>query len=180
LESGTLQVRATLQNMGNSFAFAEPKTAHSRRRIALPQTAIEALKRHRLRQRDERDRLGAAWQDMDLVFPNSLGKPMGATNLLAQNFHPLLTKARLPRMRFHDLRHTAATLLLGRGINPKIVSEMLGHSQVGITETGQKAPGFIRGMNGPMVDKQMVYMTILKQSFVAGRRGGCQHAHPGV
>lgn len=133
LEGGTLQVRATLQNTATGFVFAEPKTAHSRRRIALSRTAIAALKRHRLRQAEERLRLGPAWHEMDLVFPNSIGKPMDGLHLLQRNFYPLLEKAGLPRMRFHDLRHTAATLLLGRGINPKIVSEMLGHSQVGIT-----------------------------------------------
>jgi integrase len=53
--------------------------------------------------------------------------------LTRQSFFPLLARAGLPRMRFHDLRHTAATLLLGRGINPKIVSEMLGHSRIAIT-----------------------------------------------
>ena len=58
---------------------------------------------------------------------------MDCINLLKHSFRPLLRTAGLPRMRFHDLRHTAATLLLGRGINPKIVSEMLGHSQIGIT-----------------------------------------------
>ena len=58
---------------------------------------------------------------------------MDGTNLLHYHFYPLLKRAELPRIRFHDLRHTAATLLLGRGVNPKIVSEMLGHASVGIT-----------------------------------------------
>jgi integrase len=70
---------------------------------------------------------------VDLVFPNTIGRPLDATNLLKYWFRPLLKKAGLASMRFHDLRHTAATLLLGRGINPKIVSEMLGHSQFAIT-----------------------------------------------
>jgi integrase len=133
LESGTLKVRATLQNASGRFEFAEPKTPHSRRRIALSRLAGGALKQHRLRQAEERLRLGPTWHEMDLVFPNSIGKPMDGLNLLQRNFYTLLEKAGLPHMRFHDLRHTAATLLLGRGINPKIVSEMLGHSQVGIT-----------------------------------------------
>lgn len=133
LHGGSLQVRATLQNTVDGFVFAEPKTALSRRRIALSKTAIEALKQHRVFQAQERLKLGPAWEDLDLVFPNSIGKPMDAVNLLKYSFYPLLKKAELPQMRFHDLRHTAATLLLGRGINPKIVSEMLGHSQIGIT-----------------------------------------------
>jgi integrase len=133
LEGGSLQVRATLQYTANGFVFAEPKTAQSRRRIALSKTAIDALKQHRVFQASERLKLEPAWDDRDLVFPNSVGKPMDGIHLLQRNFYPLLEKAGLPRMRFHDLRHTAATLLLGRGINPKIVSEMLGHSQINIT-----------------------------------------------
>lgn len=62
-----------------------------------------------------------------------MGKPLEATNLLRRSFSPLLKKAGLPHIRFHDLRHSAATLLLGKGVHPKIVSEMLGHSQIGIT-----------------------------------------------
>jgi Phage integrase family len=77
--------------------------------------------------------LGPAWEDLDLVFPNTVGKPIDGVNLLPRDFHPLLERAGLPRMRFHDLRHTAATLLLGRGNNPKVVSEMLGHSHVSVT-----------------------------------------------
>lgn len=133
LDGGSLQVRATLQYTVDGYRFSEPKTALSRRQIALPQMAIEALKLHHARQAEERLRLGPAWNDLDLVFPNTIGHPMDGIHLLQRHFHPLLDKAGLPRMRFHDLRHTAATLLLGRGINPKIVSEMLGHSQIGIT-----------------------------------------------
>jgi integrase len=70
---------------------------------------------------------------MDLVFPNTIGKPMDGIHLMRREFLPLLKRAGLPRIRFHDLRHTAATLLLSKGINPKIVSEMLGHAQVSIT-----------------------------------------------
>lgn len=84
-------------------------------------------------QAEERLRLGGAWEDNDLVFPNEIGRPLEASNLLRRSFVPLLTRSRVPRLRFHDLRHTAATLMLGRGIHPKIVSEMLGHSQISVT-----------------------------------------------
>ena len=133
LEGGTLQVRASVHYNGHEFVFAEPKTRYSRRRIALSPIAVEALRAHRVRQLEERIKLGAAWNDMDLVFPNSIGRPLAASNLLRREFHPLLERAGLPRMRFHDLRHTAATLLLSRGINPKVVSELLGHSHVSVT-----------------------------------------------
>lgn len=78
-------------------------------------------------------RLGAAWQNDDMVFTDGVGRPIDATKFLRNSFPPLLKAAGLPRMRFRDLRHTAATLLLGRGVHPKIVAEMLGHSQIGIT-----------------------------------------------
>lgn len=67
------------------------------------------------------------------MFPNGLGRPINPSNFLGRDFYPLLERARLPRMRFHDLRHSAATLLLGMGVHPKIVSELLGHTQIGIT-----------------------------------------------
>ena len=77
--------------------------------------------------------MGSAWEDQGLLFPNSLGKPMERQNLTRQSFEPLLRKAGLPRIRFHDLRHTAATLLLSQGTHPKIVQERLGHATIGMT-----------------------------------------------
>ena len=133
LEGGSLQVTATLQRTSEGFTFSEPKTAHSRRQMALTAPAVEALRSHRARQLEERLSMGAAWEDNDLVFANEVGRPIEGTNLIRRWFYPLLERANLPRIRFHDLRHTAATLLLGRGVHPKIVSEMLGHSQIAIT-----------------------------------------------
>ncbi|MFN2569635.1 MAG: tyrosine-type recombinase/integrase [Candidatus Dormibacteria bacterium] len=72
------------------------------------------------------------WEDHGLVFCNQVGKYLQAQQVLV-GLHELLARAGLPRVRFHDLRHTAATLLLSQGIHPKIVSEMLGHSTVAIT-----------------------------------------------
>lgn len=133
LDNPTLQVRGTLQRTTNGLIIAEPKTARSRRRVALSPTAVAALRAHRLRQLNERLALGSAWEDQDLVFPNTIGKPIEATNLLRASFSPLLAKAGLPRIRFHGLRHTAATLLLSRGVHPKVVAEMLGHATISIT-----------------------------------------------
>ena len=76
---------------------------------------------------------GAAWDDHSLVFCTAVGAPLDGVNVLRSAFWPLLQQGGLPRIRFHDLRHTCATLLLGRGVNPKIVSELLGHSTVAIT-----------------------------------------------
>lgn len=133
LDGGSLQVRAAVHYTKDGYVFAEPKTKHSRRRIALSQMCVTALREHRALQQVEREALGSAWTDLDLVFPNTVGTPFGAENLVQREFYPLLKQAGLPRVRFHDLRHTAATLLLERGINAKVVSEMLGHSDVSIT-----------------------------------------------
>ncbi|HAF11526.1 MAG TPA: hypothetical protein DCK98_15795 [Chloroflexi bacterium] len=70
---------------------------------------------------------------LNLAFPNEIGKPLGASNVLRRSFYPLLKRAGLPRVRFHDLRHSAASLLMGRGVNPKVVQELFGHSQIGVT-----------------------------------------------
>ena len=132
-DGGALEVRGSLQRLKAGLVVAEPKTSHSRRRVGLTQAALSALRRHRARQAAERLRLGAAWENDELVFADEGGAPIDATRFLRNSFAPLLKAAGLAPMRFHDLRHTAATLLLGRGVHPKIVSEMLGHSQIAIT-----------------------------------------------
>jgi integrase len=101
--------------------------------VALTPTAVAALRQHRARQAAERLAAGEAWQDWGLVFADVTGRPLSGIHVLRYEFLPLLKRAGLPRLRFHDLRHSCATLLLGRGVNPKIVSEMLGHSTVAIT-----------------------------------------------
>ena len=134
LAGRTVRVTGSLQNLpGDGLTIVEPKTAGSRRNVSMGATATEALRRHRAGQAEERLSLGDAWDDHDLVFPNATGKPMNPSNLLIRSYRILLERAGVPRIRFHDLRHTAATLMLGRGVHPKIVSEMLGHSTVTIT-----------------------------------------------
>jgi len=133
LDGGSIQIRGTLQRAKGKLVTDSPKTAGSRRRIALTAGAVDALKRHRAAQNVERLQLGAVWQDRGLVFANEIGGAIERGNMTRRSFEPLLKRAELPRMRFHDLRHTAATLMLGKGVHPKIASEMLGHSKVGIT-----------------------------------------------
>jgi integrase len=133
LAAHMLQVRHTLLRLRDGLQLTEPKTARSRRRVALGASAVDSLRLHRSRQAAARLRLGQVWEDNDLVFANEIGKPVEAGNLLRRSFWPLLAKAELPRIRFHDLRHTAATLLLQQGVHPKVVSELLGHSSIGLT-----------------------------------------------
>jgi len=129
-----LTVRMTLQrHRGEGLMAEEAKTDHSKRVIALPRTAVEALRQHRMRQAEERERLGEAWTDLDLVFPNTIGRPTEPNSFRYRWWNRLVRRAGLPRIRFHDLRHTAATLLLARGVPVKVVSEMLGHANVSIT-----------------------------------------------
>ena len=76
---------------------------------------------------------GPAWTDLDLVFTNNVGGYLDANNLRHRAFPELLERAAVPWIRFHDLRHSAATLLLSLGVHPKVVQELLGHSQISVT-----------------------------------------------
>lgn len=131
LEAGVIHVRHTLQH-GQAGAWT-PKTAKSRREVELNPSTVEALRAHRTAQLEARLAAGSLWQDHGLVFTRGDGEPMRGTHLLQRHFHPFLKRAGLPLIRFHDLRHTAATQLLLQGINSKVVQERLGHSNVGIT-----------------------------------------------
>jgi integrase len=132
LPVGTLSVRRTLSIPQNGYIFEPPKNQKGRN-IKLTAPAMEALKRHRAAQNEERLRLGGLWEDQALVFPNQTGKPMHPWVLMS-SFKKILKKAGLPEnTRLHDLRHTTATLLLGKGTHPKIVQEILGHATVSIT-----------------------------------------------
>jgi integrase len=115
------------------WVLAKPKTRQSRRQIALSPKVVEALRAHRRRQAAERACLGNAWVDLDLVFPGADGEFMWPSTLVRNSFGRLLVRAGVPHIRFHDLRHIAATLLLARGVNVQVVSEMLGHAHVTIT-----------------------------------------------
>jgi integrase len=133
LDSGWLQIRGSLQRVNGALKVMETKTKHSQRRVSLTASAVAALRRHRALQAEERLRLGAAWEAYDLVFPNEAGRPIGAASLLRRYFHPALKRAGLPQMRFHDLRHSAASLMLHQGVHPKVVAEMLGHTRISTT-----------------------------------------------
>jgi integrase len=138
LEKGTLQVRRILTRIpsklpGKGFEETEPKTDKGRRSIVLPSFTVEALKQHRLRQLEAKLKAGSAWQDHDYVFCTSVGTHLNPTRDVLDVLKSFLEKAGLPAIRFHDLRHSSATMLLGMKVHPKIVQEILGHSQMSIT-----------------------------------------------
>jgi integrase len=133
LENGLIRVRRTLTRNKGRLLLDEPKTKRSRRTVRLTETAVQALKGHLARQIEQMERLGDLYEDQDLIFATQRGTLTNPTNLRRRSFAPLLEKAALPSIRFHDLRHTCATLLLSSNVNPKIVSEMLGHATIAIT-----------------------------------------------
>ena len=130
---GSLQVRHTVNRAGK-YGILEhaPKTEKSKRRIMLPRFVLDVLKKQRDHQDQLRLQAGSTWQDLNLVFSTDAGNFVEGTDL-NRRFKRLLKEAGLPDMRFHDLRHSAATILLGKGVHPKLVQELLGHSQMSIT-----------------------------------------------
>jgi len=126
LPRAVLHVRHALHEVAGRLWLDEPKTPKARRAVDLPAVAVAALCEHR-------ERLLAKGQARQFVFCDTQGGPVRKSNLVRRSFLPLLKRAGLPRIRFHDLRHTAATLLLLQGVHPKVVQERLGHSQISIT-----------------------------------------------
>ena len=110
-----------------------PKTKGSRRTVKLSPTALETLSSHLECQLREIDQAGDLWRENGLIFASESGEPLKRHYITTHQFKPLLKRARLPQIRFHDLRHTCATLLLSENVNPKVVSEMLGHATIAIT-----------------------------------------------
>lgn len=134
LDSGTLRVRHTLQRLeGGGWELAEPKSKNSRRTLGLPNFAIQAIKEHRKRQLEEKILAGPSWQESGFVFTSKFGTPLDGQHLYFRHFKKLLSEAGLPDIRFHDLRHSCASLLLVQGVSPRVVMETLGHSQISLT-----------------------------------------------
>ena len=133
IEQKTLTVRRTITKDGGKLLTGPTKTAKGRRTVKLTRDAAEALRGHLTRQLEEIDGLGDYYQPGGLVFATMKGTLLNPTNLRKRSFAPLLVRAGLPHMTFHQLRHTAATILLLKNVNPKIVSEMLGHASIAIT-----------------------------------------------
>ena len=133
LEEGTISVKRSLDVDGT---LKTPKNPASRRTLKLTPRALAALKAHKVRQHEERLKAEAdAWDDHNLVFPNTIGKPMNAGNFYRREFQPLLERAGLADegFTFHSLRHTFATTLAAKGVHPSTAQTMLGHSDIRMT-----------------------------------------------
>ena len=132
-KTGALQVQRQAQRQtGAGVVFTEPKSAAGRRLIVLGQATLTRLRKHNVEQKRARVFIGGRWKEQGLIFTSSIGTPLDARKMSRQ-FKTTLARAGLPDIRFHDLRHTAATLMLQQGIHPKIVQERLGHSNIGMT-----------------------------------------------
>lgn len=155
LDEGYLKVTKSLQVVvGKGLVFTEPKSEKSRRRIALPVTVVKALREHKVRQNELRK--SETWQEKGLVFTTNNGTAILPRNLV-RHFKGKIAAAGVPEIRFHDMRHTVASLLLAGDVHPKVVQELLGHSQITLTldtyshllptmqkEAAKKMDGFLK------------------------------------
>jgi integrase len=133
LDRGTLRVGRALVREGGRYVLGETKTKRGRRRVNLTPRTVAALKAYRKGQLEQRVKVGSLYENHNVIFSSEKGTPLSPENLVNRSFKPLLKRAELPEIRFHDLRHTCATLLLGRGVHPKIVQELLGHATIAMT-----------------------------------------------
>lgn len=131
-DARTLRVNFAIQRIEGKLQMVEPKTERSRRVLPLPKSVISALRAHRSRQLEEKLALGPEWQESGLIFTSSIGTPLEPRNVV-RKFHAMLKNAGLPRSRFHDLRHSCASLLLAQGVHARTVMDILGHSQISLT-----------------------------------------------
>ena len=132
LELATFHVVQALYKRRGICKIAEPKTSHSRRSIALSPVLAILLRQHHTKQETERILLGTLLKESDLVFSHHDGSPLDP-GTVTKTFTKVLIKAGLSHIRFHDLRHTHATLMLKAGVHPKIVQERLGHGSIAVT-----------------------------------------------
>ena len=133
LDRGTMQITRTARFFkGQGIVYGQPKSHRSRRRVALSPEQVAVLRECRRRQLEDRLRAGPAYRPGDLVFADGIGRPIYDSSV-RRAFYGFVAAAGLEHLRLHDLRHTAATLMLLADVNPKVVSERLGHATVAIT-----------------------------------------------
>jgi integrase len=124
LQGNTLQVRRTMSEARVGRIEEETKNGKGRR-IELSEKALDALRNHRRQQ--------VRVKDSEYIFPSTTGTPTNSSNLMYRSFKPTLKRAGLPQIRFHDLRHTCATIRFMKGQHPKRVQELLGHASIAMT-----------------------------------------------
>lgn len=129
---GVLRVRNQLQRINGQLTLVEPKTERSRRTLVVPPIILQRFRDHELRQVAEKQWAGSKWVETGFVFTNQSGGPMQARNVIRE-FHKVLKSAELRRIRFHDLRHSCATLLKVQEVPDQVVMEILGHSDISTT-----------------------------------------------
>jgi len=128
-----LKIQRQVQRVkGEGLKFREPKSSASRRVVIVSTSTIAKLKKHKATQNKEKAFAGDRWLEQDLIFPTTIGTPRDPRNLYRE-FKEALQQTKLPDIRFHDLRHTSATLLLQQGTHPKVVQERLGHADISLT-----------------------------------------------
>ena len=135
IDAGTVSIQRTLQRVNGVFAFYPPKSARSRRTIPIPGPVATALHEHMKRQLQERIVLGAASQAErwgGLVFTDEVGNPLTGHHV-SERFCKLIRMAGLPLMRYHDLRHGAASIMAAQGVSARVAMEILGHAQISTT-----------------------------------------------
>lgn len=123
----------TLVQLSGKHTFGTPKSKASRRSVDLPLIAQVALRRWRREQAGEHLRVGEAWEYPDLVFTTTVSNPLNPSNVRSRSFLVILVRADCPRIRFHDLRHTAATLMLSQGVQARVLQDVLGHADIRMT-----------------------------------------------
>jgi integrase len=132
LESGIVRIKRNLKREGGRIVTADTKTLKSRRAVNVPAPVLEALQRNRNLQEVEKAHLGGAWVDSGFIFTTSIGTPIDPRNLYRE-FSQICEKAGLGHWHPHELRHSAASLMLASGVKLQVVSEVLGHSSIRMT-----------------------------------------------
>lgn len=132
LEKGYILIDKALYSTSKGLQISSPKTEKSIRKIAIPKTLVKELKRSKVNQMKNKLKLGAFYQENDMVCCNQDGSLINPKSF-SRKFHVLLKANKLPLVRFHDLRHSHASLLVKLGVQPKVISERLGHSNISIT-----------------------------------------------
>ena len=131
LENGSLRVSDTL-DPGKGINLGVPKSERSRRTLMMSEITLRALRAHKEKQEVERRSRGVGWGNHDFVFTTPLGTPLDHRNIV-RHYAAHMERLGLPRQRFHDARHSCATFLLSQGVELRVIQEILGHSQIGIT-----------------------------------------------